>query len=70
MGKVSMTSFVFIQGLTMYISSQHAPHMWHENDMEEQGWDVAQLVERLPSMQKALGSIPRTASAGYGGPCL
>lgn len=47
MGKVSMTSSVFIQGLTMYISSQHAPHMWHENDMEEQskGWDVAQLVE-------------------------
>jgi hypothetical protein len=30
----------------------------HGTDMEIWGWILAQLVEHLPSMHKALGSIP------------
>ena len=33
------------------------------------GWGVAQLVECLPSMHKALGSIPSTIDTGSDGSC-
>lgn len=32
--------------------------------------DVAQLVEYLPSMRKALGAMPSTAYTRHGGMCL